>query len=329
MQYVNQNLLFERIKQKLPPTLSLVDELADLLGISNDSVYRRLRGETALTFEEALVLTGHFGISLDDFSIGRKNDSILFGRSTFRGQESDFEAYLDKTDQYLRAFSSAKTKSGFFAAKDIPIFYFFQFPEFAEFKLFFWLKTMRANEAIQSAKFEFGIIPDAMLKKAIGIARLYFSIPTAELWNDDTVNAALRQIRYFHEAGWMANENIMIKLCDKLTEMFEMISLQAETNLKFWNGQPVKPEVAYEMYYNDLTVLDNTILFKSENSALAMIGYNSMDYLFTSHAGFCAENESYFQKQMKKSIKISGTGEKERIKFFNRIYEQISGLRKK
>ena len=46
-----QTILMERIKDALPSNMSLVDELADLLQVSNDSAYRRMRGETALSIE--------------------------------------------------------------------------------------------------------------------------------------------------------------------------------------------------------------------------------------------------------------------------------------
>jgi hypothetical protein len=38
-----QALFIEKIKQKADAKLSLVNELADILEISNDSAYRRLR----------------------------------------------------------------------------------------------------------------------------------------------------------------------------------------------------------------------------------------------------------------------------------------------
>ena len=61
-----QNQLFNQIKDRLPENLSLVDEIADLLEISNDSAYRRIRGDKALEFEELGKLAKHFKISLDD-----------------------------------------------------------------------------------------------------------------------------------------------------------------------------------------------------------------------------------------------------------------------
>ncbi len=37
--------LFNHIKSVMPSNLSFVDEIADVLDISNDSAYRRIRGE--------------------------------------------------------------------------------------------------------------------------------------------------------------------------------------------------------------------------------------------------------------------------------------------
>ena len=52
-----QILFFNHIKTKIPPYLSFVDEVAEDLSISNDSAYRRIRGEKPLSLEEAQVLS--------------------------------------------------------------------------------------------------------------------------------------------------------------------------------------------------------------------------------------------------------------------------------
>ena len=40
-----QLVLFQKIRDQLSDHVSMVDEIADILGISNDSAYRRIRGE--------------------------------------------------------------------------------------------------------------------------------------------------------------------------------------------------------------------------------------------------------------------------------------------
>ena len=47
-----QQALFQQVKDQLPGHLSFVDEISDLLEISNDSAYRRIRGEKELSLKE-------------------------------------------------------------------------------------------------------------------------------------------------------------------------------------------------------------------------------------------------------------------------------------
>ena len=46
-----QQLFFNHIKSKLPLHISFVDEVAELLNISNNSAYRRIRGERPIGFD--------------------------------------------------------------------------------------------------------------------------------------------------------------------------------------------------------------------------------------------------------------------------------------
>jgi len=67
-----QVALFSQIKQVLPPNHSLVDVIADLLGIRTDAAYRRIRGDKPIDFEEAIKLCKHFQISMDLFANVKK-----------------------------------------------------------------------------------------------------------------------------------------------------------------------------------------------------------------------------------------------------------------
>ncbi|MEO6219835.1 MAG: hypothetical protein ABIO81_05365 [Ginsengibacter sp.] len=51
-----QKELFISIKRALPSNISLVDAIGDLLKLSYDSVYRRIRGEKPVTLNELKIL---------------------------------------------------------------------------------------------------------------------------------------------------------------------------------------------------------------------------------------------------------------------------------
>ena len=71
-----QNLFFESIRQRLPGHISLADELAEVLGISNDSAYRRLRGDKKLSVEEMRVLSRKYLVSIDSL-FGQSNADVI------------------------------------------------------------------------------------------------------------------------------------------------------------------------------------------------------------------------------------------------------------
>ena len=73
----SQLLFFQHIKAILPDHISFVDEIADLLSISNDSAYRRIRGEKHISLEEMQKLASHYKISIDQF-LHLQSDSYIF-----------------------------------------------------------------------------------------------------------------------------------------------------------------------------------------------------------------------------------------------------------
>ena len=72
-----QQQLFVYLKENTPPHLSLVDELCDLLDLSNDSVYRRIRGEKPITLTELKKICEHYHVSIDQL-LQLENNTILF-----------------------------------------------------------------------------------------------------------------------------------------------------------------------------------------------------------------------------------------------------------
>jgi hypothetical protein len=60
-----QKRFLDEVKRKIPGNVSLAEVIADDLNISNDSAYRRIRGDTHLTLAECVVLCSKYNVSLD------------------------------------------------------------------------------------------------------------------------------------------------------------------------------------------------------------------------------------------------------------------------
>jgi len=88
-----QQVFFQHIKNNLPPHLSLVDEIAELLNISNDSAYRRIRGEKGISFDEIRTLCLHFKISLDQLFY-LNSESVIFTGNLANSTNFSFDLWL-------------------------------------------------------------------------------------------------------------------------------------------------------------------------------------------------------------------------------------------
>jgi len=76
-----QQAFFNHIRFKLPPYISLAEEVADLLNVSNDSAYRRIRGDTPLGLDEIQVLCIKYQVSLDQLLQIDTNTVIFSGNN--------------------------------------------------------------------------------------------------------------------------------------------------------------------------------------------------------------------------------------------------------
>ena len=119
-----QEYLFRRIKEQLPSEASLADVVADLLHVSNDSAYRRIRGETLLVLEEVKILCDRFGISLDQ-TINSKENTVVFNAFSLNNDNYNFKSYLTdilKNLQFVRSFEQNEL---IYLTKDFSIFHNF------------------------------------------------------------------------------------------------------------------------------------------------------------------------------------------------------------
>src|SRR4030095_15352385 len=91
--YQSQEFLFQRIKELLPPHASLVDTVANIIHVSSDSAYRRIRGETPLVLDEARELCAHFKLSLDQI-LNVQGGATMFQNVRINTKNYNYGKYL-------------------------------------------------------------------------------------------------------------------------------------------------------------------------------------------------------------------------------------------
>lgn len=324
-----QLAFIQRIKSVLPSNISLVDELSDLLKLSSDSAYRRIRGESSLSIEEITLLCKHFKISFDSFINNSSEHTVNFSYQPFNGNANPFIQYLQGIKTALENILkyTVDQQQIIFAAEDIPVFHHFAHPNLTAFKLFYWNKSIINAPGFEGKKFEH-MVSDPMLKElAREIYELYAKIPSIEIWSDDTVNSTFKQIEFYWDSGVFLNKGDALQICDDLNQMLLRICKQAELNVKLdIHNKPVDVPNNYKLYHSDVMIGNNCILTQVGAQIETYISYNTFNSMSTKNATFCNETEFWLKNLVRKSNLISGVGEKQRYRYFKIIDDVLKKL---
>lgn len=315
---------FQRLKSQLPPHIAMVDEVAELLSISNDSAYRRIRGEKPIDLEELHKLCVHFKISMDQL-LHLQSNAFIFNGNLNDFASDNFENYLDNVKQQLLMVNSFEQKHIYFLMKDIPYFYHFQIPELAAFKFFFWMKSILHYENLKGTRFnQKDPQYDKYHKTAKEIINLYNKIPVTEIWNEEILNSTLRQIDFYHEAGSFNSTEDVIQMYEKVIQLVNHIERQAELGVKFNLGsEPTANSAPYRLFVNELILGDNTFMAELDTNKITFLNHSVLYFVATSDERFNHAMYDNMQNLMKKSTMISTVGEKERVRFFNHLRKDI------
>lgn len=321
-----QSALFRIIKEKLPVHVSFVHELGELLGISYDSAYRRIRGDKELSFEELRILSDNYKISLDTlFSINSQN--ILFNSMAIGEQGFSFDRWLQSILAELKEIHSCTQKEIIYSAKDIPIFHYFEFQDLFAFKSYFWHKVLFSAPGYEQKMFQFGVGEETLSMAKIMLAT-YNRIPTIELWNEETFNSLLRQIEFCHACGYFQSTEDVLRILECVETMMAHLEKQAAAGFRFMYGEsPEGIDGSYRLYYNEVLLGDNTIFISRESRKKVFLTYNVINLLVTENLPFCLQVETSLRNLTKRSTLISSTSEKERQRFFHLHLSKINEVR--
>lgn len=315
-----QSQFISRFKQVLPPGVGLAEEMADLLMVSIDSAYRRIRGETELTIEEIFKIAKKYEISVDEVFSSR-GDKVTFAYTKLTDSVKNFEDYLVRLTNHLKTINKFENKKIYYVAEEIPMFYSFFSKKLADFKLFYWQRSVLNIPDYQQTRFDFGIVPEHLVNLAHTAYQEYLTVPSSEVWTDETVYTGLKQIRFYLDSGILTKE-IALELFSEYRKMIEMVHKNAESGRKNISDK----EETYTLYNSEVVLGTNCIYVIMGDARFSYISFNSINSLTTNNPEFCDETEHWMRNLEKKSTLISGVSEKQRYQFFSQMYKHIDSF---
>lgn len=318
-----QNRFFERIKDIIHPSVSLVNEISEVLEISSDSAYRRLRDETPLTIDEISTLCNHFKIGFDIFSGDAGSVSFSFNQMH---DIDGYKKYLTDIHDTLANLAKSDNAELYYAAVDVPIFHHFNYPELSAFKTYYWLHDILNNPIFEGQKFSKSLINNDLIAYEKEIYKHYCQVPSIEIWTPATLNSSVAQIEFYFDSGLFENNEIAMVLCNQLEEEIKTIQKQAELGSK--NIDQVNPD-NFKLYFCEIEIGNNCILTKKADTKTVYLSFHTFNKLTTLNTKFCDDTFKWLNNIIRKSTLISGVSEKQRYIFFKKVFEKIAKLKAK
>lgn len=319
-----QDYLFQQIKERLPAGQSLVETLSETLHLSQDSTYRRIRGETLLVLDEARELCEKFSLSLDQL-FGLNPESVVFQNTEINAEgKNNFTTYLKGILHQIKKLAAAKDRHIIYLTKDVPLFRIFAFQPLFAFRYYFWMRTTFEDPVLLQQKFSVLMLTDET--EAIGkeILSVYNSIPSTEIWNTESIHSTLQQIEYCLHAGLLTQAQAT-NVLESLQQLLQTLHLQAEHGCKFLTGEnPASRKKNFDLFYNRLGLNTELIFTTHDGQRTIYLNNDALDYMTCTDEVYAGKVYRKLQTIMRRSTLISHVSEKQRHLFFNSLYAKLT-----
>ena len=326
--YQSQEFLFQRIKEILPPHVSLVDVVAEILHISSDSSYRRIRGETPVVLDEAKELCNHYKLSLDHI-LNVKSGSTLFQSVRVNTHNYNYEVYMMELKKLVQYIGSFLHKEIIYRSKDMPVFHNFYYKPLTAFRYFFWMKTMIQHPDFADREFELDCMSPEIEKLSRELTMEYNKVPSTEIWNTEGVNVAINQIEFYKDSGYFSSASDIKVVYEALEASLIHLKNEVEFGCKFMPEEnPQSKKENFRFFFNRVMLGETTVMVVTDRVKSVFINYDALNYISTRDELFCNPYYEDLQNLMKKSTIISQTSEKQRNIFFGIMLGKISDRKK-
>jgi hypothetical protein len=323
-----QEKIIDVILSRFPKKSDAISGMSEVLGIGTDPIYRRVRGETPLTAEEIMLLSQKFNISLDAL-VYENTDTLVFSYNPFSQPVKTFEDYINQILENTLQASSLPDVHVYYAASDLPIFYYAFFPEIFMFKLYTWGKTVWDFEYLRDQPFSTDIISPHAVEMMKRVTSLYMQMETTELWNINIIDNTLGQIEYHFNSNGFKNGNDALLLLERLTELLKHIKRMATQGHKYTLGGIDNQAGKLHLYHNEMVITNNTIFMTSQLGMMLFSTLSYPNFIRSLDQRICEYQLNWFKLIIGKSNSIDLNNEKTREWFFNKLNHKIDLVRKR
>lgn len=297
---------------------NLAATFSEILHISKDAAYRRIRGETLFNINELAALCEHFTLSLDHLLQGNQDQIAFRFQSLYDGRTSVMD-YFESTRNFLFKMKHSEDCHLTTIAMDIPVFRRFQYPLLRKFSYFYWQKTVLRRAEMKGMKLDEYQLTEEEHLFFEEIATLQARIPSTEIWSLETLTSTLKRIEYYTLSNKMGRRAEVKNLLNELKHLLQNMVEETEKGGRQFGST----FIPLDFYVSEVYLSNNLFQVQMQGEFHTFFTFNSLNSLYTSSLVLSEECQHWVQYIRSHSINISKASERIRYKFFADLEEKI------
>jgi len=313
------NAFLEEITQKIPQKTRLVNVLSDMLYISKEAVYRRLRGEMPFTFYEVMTISRALFISLDALNMNTSANSKPFRLNLIEyinPAESDF-TLMEEMTAVMKSFEDYPDPEVGEITNILPQPLYVNYESIFKFFLFKWRYQSKSSE--ESVPYKDIVVADKLQRTQKEYVKWAKRLHTEYVFDNQIFYYLVNNIKYFYYVGLITNDEIQLIKQD-LLKILDDIDEMSRTGFLKETGKKIK------IYISHINVDTNYIYVGTPDYQLTIIKAFVLNGIASTDRATFEEVKNWIQSYKRQSILITTSNEKDRFNFMKEQQSIINSL---
>lgn len=310
--------LISKIDIYLPNNTKRIPFLMDLLNLSRESVYRRIRNEIPFTFEEITDISLKLGFSVDEVIGQNSKNRILFDTPISESSDPSaiYSSILDNSSDIYKRMQKDHKLHTIFTTNYLPLNFCIQFDELAKFHYYKWIHQTQ-DVPLNFYRSEF-IIPSQIstIHKQYRYAVSKVNSMIVILC-PNTIITSIKEIIYFYKRRLITRDEFLL-LQNDLNLLIENLEISTQKGINE-NGTKIR------LFYSTLNITSNCTWFNNGNETGVQLWLGSEPVNIYNRM-ISKKQQNWMESLLKYCTLISQSNEIQRSDFFNQQYEYIRNM---
>ncbi|MDR3218458.1 MAG: hypothetical protein LBU22_05670 [Dysgonamonadaceae bacterium] len=311
--------LINAVLSNMPPKVKAASYLSDVLKLSRESVYRRIRGEIPFTIDEFAKLSVALGFSFDEI-IGNANFGHAFFEF-FANEKPPNEMYATMLEKYLELLEKIETTQmvdSVMSINRIPPNFYMLFDNLHKFVFYKWLNQYSGVPSNLHFS-DIDVPPEIMsLQKRI---RFNFSKLKRRtlILDPNTFLNQVKEIQYYYKMKLLNDEDLSL-LKQEMNELVGLLENAAKT------GTLGAYKTKTDIYLSFLSISANTCYYAYDDKVRTIIWIFIVNPIIIHNTNISDMQKKWLNFLKRQSTLISQSNEISQTEFFNQQRKYIEML---